>query len=143
MEKEKVEYREIVKRLWNASAWAVVPGRAEVYIDGQSNILDYPEFAEDVRKMQTLLRAFEEKGILLQLLTKAMERGGVRVYIGHESQCDEMAECSLIVSNYCRGGVPLGTLGIIGPKRMDYSRVIPLVEFAAKAVGEKLEQIGG
>ena len=141
LEQEKSEYREILKRFWNVGTWAIDPGRAEVYIDGQSNILDYPEFADDARKMKALLRAFEQKEILLQLLNKAADGGGIRIYIGHESQCDEMSECAFIVSNYCRGGIPLGSLGIIGPKRMDYSRVIPLVQFAAKAVGEKLGRI--
>ena len=143
MEKDRVQVRRILERFWNASAWDLERERTEVYIDGQNNILDYPEFSEDVRKMRGLLRAFEKKEVLLQLLKKATEGEGTRVYIGQESQWDEMAGCSLIMSNYCRGGVSLGTLGIIGPKRMDYSWVIPLVEFAAKAVGEKLEQIGG
>lgn len=143
MESEKEKYRQILDRIWNVSEWILEEDRTEVYIDGQSNILDYPEFSVDIRKMKTLLRALEEKGMLLQLLDKVMEGKGIKVYIGTESQWDEMADCSLIMSNYYQGGVPLGTLGIIGPKRMDYSRVIPLVEFAAQVVGEKLEKMGG
>jgi len=143
MEKDRVRYRRILEKFWNAGVWNLEGERTEVYIDGQSNILDYPEFSEDVKKMKGLLRAFEQKEALLQLLNQAVEGEGTRIYIGQETQWDDMAECSLIMSNYCRDGVPLGALGIIGPKRMDYSWVIPLVEFAAKAVGERLEKIGG
>jgi len=143
METEKIQYDRILGRLWSLKKWVREEDRTEVYIDGQSNILDYPEFSDDVKKMKVLLNAFEEKEMLLQLLDKAMGGEGIQVYIGIESQWNEMAECSLIFSSYYQGGVPQGTLGVIGPKRMDYSRVIPLVEFAAKAVGEKLEQIGG
>jgi heat-inducible transcriptional repressor len=56
---------------------------------------------------------------------------------------EEMADCSLIATTYHQRGVPLGTLGLIGPKRMDYSRMIPLVDFTAKAVGAKLEEMEG
>jgi len=139
---EQAMYNRILERIWNTKLWFMGGAdRTEVYIDGQGNILDYPEFSEDIEKMKSLLRAFEEKEIMLQLLDKAMEEDGIQVYIGIESQWDDIAGCSLIMSSYYQGGIPLGTLGVIGPKRMDYSRVIPLVEFAAKAVGEKLEQI--
>jgi heat-inducible transcriptional repressor len=141
MEKHQLQLHRILDRLCNAVVGGPEPDRAEIYIDGQSNILDYPEFSEDVRKMKKLFGAFEEKEWLLRVLDKAMEGEGIQVYIGVESQLDQMSECSLIFSRYHRGGIPLGTLGIIGPKRMDYSRVIPLVKFAAKAVGDKLEQM--
>jgi heat-inducible transcriptional repressor len=141
METQQMQIHRILERLCNAVAGDPEPERTEIYIDGQSNILDYPEFSEDVRKMKKLFGAFEEKGKLLRVLDQAMEGEGIQVYIGVESQLDQMSECSLIFSRYDRGGIPLGTLGVIGPKRMDYSRVIPLVEFAAKAVGDKLEQM--
>jgi len=115
---------------------------ADVYIDGQSHILEYPEFTEDIEKLKVLWDAFEEKKILLQLLDKAMEVDGIQVYIGAENQLDSMAACSFVASSYCRDGMPLGTIGVIGPKRMDYSRVIPLVQYTALVVGIKLQEIG-
>ncbi len=142
IESEKNQVRRILDRLWNTRTWLLETEQTGLYIDGQSKLLDYPEFAEDIQKMKALLRAFEEKEMLFQLVDKVMEEEGIRVYIGSESEWNEMADCSLIMSSYYKGGTPLGTLGIIGPKRMDYSRVIPLVEFAAKAVGEKLETMG-
>jgi heat-inducible transcriptional repressor len=141
MEAEKDQYDRILFRVWNSSRRALEADQTDVYIDGQSNILDYPEFSEDVQKMKCLLRAFEEKEIMLQLLDMAMEGGGIQVYIGVENQVEEMIDCSLIATTYHQRGVPLGTLGLIGPKRMDYSRMIPLVDFTAKAVGAKLEEM--
>ena len=143
MEVEKDQYDRILSRVWNSSRSVLEAERADVYIDGQSNILDYPEFSEDLQKMKSLLRAFEEKEIMLQLLDMAMEGLGIQVYIGGENQMEEMADCSLIATTYHQRGVPMGTLGLIGPKRMDNSRMIPLVDFTAKAVGAKLEEMEG
>jgi heat-inducible transcriptional repressor len=71
----------------------------------------------------------------------ALEGLGIQVYIGGENKVEEMADCSLIATTYHQRGTPLGTLGLIGPKRMDYSRMIPLVDFTAKVVGAKLEEM--
>ncbi len=141
MRTQRIQIRSLLERLCNAALRGPESDRSEVYIDGQSNILDYPEFTEDVRKIKALFGAFEEKEMFLRVLDSAMEGEGIQVYIGIESRLDEMSDCSLIFRRYYRGGTPLGTLGVIGPKRMDYSRVIPLVEFAAKTVGEKLERM--
>ncbi len=144
MEAEKDQVDRILYKVWDSSRRALETEAGErIYIDGQSNILDYPEFAEDIEKMKSLLRAFEEKEIIVHLLDMAMEGEGIQVYIGSENQVEEMEDCSLIATTYYQRGVPLGTVGLIGPKRMDYSRVIPLVDFTAKAVGARLEELGG
>ncbi len=143
VETEKLQYHQILQRIWNSRWLMLDAARTEVYIDGQSNILDYPEFNADIEKLKFILKTFEEKEIILKLLDMAMEGAGIQVYIGAENHLGEMSDCSLIASTYYRNGIPLGTLGLIGPKRMDYSRVIPLVEFTARAVGARLEEIGG
>ncbi len=143
MEAEKDQYDRILSRVWNSSRRVLEAEQAELYIDGQTNILDYPEFSEDLDKLKSLLRAFEEKEIMLQLLDMAMEGMGIQVYIGEENRVEEMADCSLIAVTYHQRGVPRGTVGLIGPKRMDYSRMIPLVDFTAKVVGAKLEEMEG
>jgi heat-inducible transcriptional repressor len=143
MEADEDQYDQILSRVWDSSRRVLEAEQTDVYIDGQSNILDYPEFSEDLQKMKSLLRAFEEKELMLQLLDMALEGLGIQVYIGGENQVEEMADCSLIAATYHQSGVPLGTLGLIGPKRMDYSRLIPLVDFTAKAVGAKLQEMEG
>lgn len=139
---EKDKYDRVLHRIYNGGRKFLQEDDADVYIDGQSHILEYPEFVEDMEKLRVLWDAFEEKKLLLQLLDKAMEMEGIHVYIGAESEMVSMADCSVVASSYCRDGMPLGTIGVIGPKRMDYSRVIPLVQYTARVVGSKLQEIG-
>jgi heat-inducible transcriptional repressor len=91
--------------------------------------------------MTDLFRAFEEKATMVKLLDKLVEPKGVQIAIGSESQVQEMEDCSLITSTYGCGGRVWGALGVIGPRRMNYSRVIPLVDYTAKLLTEVLEAI--
>jgi heat-inducible transcriptional repressor len=141
MESEKTQFDLIRSRILQWSHSALEEELPEIYIDGQSNILDQPEFAEHIEKMKALFKAFEAKGILIRLLDKVMEVQRIQIYIGAESELDEMADCSVVAMCYCRAGIPIGTLGILGPKRMNYSRVIPLVEYTARIVCDVLEGI--
>lgn len=109
-----------------------------VYIEGKTNILKYPELCER-EKMKALFEAFEEKSILIKLLEKCMTAQGVQIFIGSESQCNAMQECSIVVSPYITTKNLSGTLGIVGPMRMDYRRVIPLVSYTAQILGELME----
>jgi heat-inducible transcriptional repressor len=111
---------------------------ADVFIDGRTNILEEPEFSS-LSKMRDLFRAFEEKATMIRLLDTCLEPQGVKIAIGSESQIREMETCSLITSTYSFGGKVLGALGVIGPRRMNYSKVIPLVDYTAKLVTEILE----
>lgn len=109
----------------------------DLYIEGATNILSYPEFA-DVKAMRLLLKAFEEKGIIVRLLDKTMNEGGLQVFIGSEIEEQSLRSCSIIASPYTRGDVVVGTLGVIGSIRMNYSSVIPLVEYTAEVVSDIL-----
>ncbi len=111
---------------------------ADVFIEGKTNILNEPEFS-NVSKMTELFRAFEEKATMIKLLDKFMEPKGVQIAIGSENQVQEMETCSVVTSTYSCGGEVLGVLGVIGPQRMNYSRVIPLVSYTAKLLTEILE----
>jgi heat-inducible transcriptional repressor len=111
---------------------------SDVFIEGKTNILNEPEFS-NVSRMTDLFRTFEEKAIMVKLLEKFMAPKGVQIAIGSESQVQEMETCSVVTSTYGCGGDVLGVLGVIGPRRMNYSRVIPLVGYAAKLLTEILE----
>jgi heat-inducible transcriptional repressor len=113
------------------------PERAKVYIDGQLNILNHPEFS-DLEKMKAIFGAFEEKSRLINILDKCLGDGGLQVLIGSENQVEEMRDCSLVTATYKAGEAVKGTLGVIGPTRMEYSNVIPLVEYAAHMVSQML-----
>ncbi|MGB7574102.1 MAG: heat-inducible transcriptional repressor HrcA [Thermodesulfobacteriota bacterium] len=110
----------------------------DVFIEGRTNILNEPDFS-NVSRMSDLFRTFEEKVTMLKLLDKFMDPKGVQIAIGSESQVQEMETCSVVTSTYSCGGEVLGVLGVIGPRRMNYSRVIPLVGYTAKLLTEVLE----
>jgi heat-inducible transcriptional repressor len=110
----------------------------DVFIEGTTNILNEPEFS-NVSRMTDLFRTFEEKATMVRLLDKFMGPKGLKIAIGSESQVQEMETCSVVTSTYSCGGEVLGVLGVIGPRRMNYSRVIPLVGYTAKLLTEILE----
>jgi heat-inducible transcriptional repressor len=110
----------------------------DVFIEGRTNIISEPEFW-NLSRMADLFRAFEEKATMVRLLNKCMEPKGVQIAIGSESRVQEIEACSLVTSTYSYKGEVLGALGVIGPRRMNYSRVIPLVDYTAKLLTEILE----
>ncbi len=112
---------------------------SEVYIEGQTNLLNNPEFA-DVERMRRILEAFENKSRIIRLLDMTLRNtSGVQIILGTESDLQELNEISLISSPYRRGDTLVGVLGVIGPLRMDYSRIIPVVEFTASLLSQILE----
>ncbi|MBI4620684.1 MAG: heat-inducible transcription repressor HrcA [Desulfobacterales bacterium] len=110
----------------------------DIYIGGKCNIFEFPEFC-DVEKMKTILRTFEEKNILIKLLDKAMGADGIQIFIGTESQSQEMEGCSIVISPYTWKDYALGTLGVIGPTRMNYCDVVPIVDYTAKMVSKIMD----
>lgn len=97
----------------------------EIYTSGTTNILKYPEL-RDSQKASELLSAFEEKKQLADLVndTLTSEETGIQVYIGDESPVKNMKDCSVVTATYQLGEGLQGTIGIIGPKRMDYENVV-------------------
>jgi len=139
MEGERIAYDNLMKQALKLGHRAFNrQEEKELYIDGKMNILDEPEFA-DVEKMKSLFRAFEEKSFLITLLDKCLAGEGVQITIGSESEFSEMEGCSLISAPYGRLDRTSGILGILGPRRMNYSRVISLVEYTAQLLTEILE----
>ncbi|NLP36530.1 MAG: heat-inducible transcription repressor HrcA [Firmicutes bacterium] len=96
-----------------------------VFLGGTSNILNQPEF-KDVEKLKHLLTLFEEGERLTLLLETSMD--GLSIRIGTENVLAEMKDCSLITASYSLHGRPLGTIGVLGPTRMEYARVITIIE---------------
>jgi heat-inducible transcriptional repressor len=111
----------------------------DVFIEGKTNILNEPEFS-NVSRMTDLFRTFEEKATMLKLLDKFLDPKGVQIAIGSESQVQEMETCSLVTSTYGCAGQTWGALGVIGPRRMNYSKIIPLVDYSARLLTEILER---
>ncbi len=112
---------------------------ADLIIETRLTLLDQPEFS-DPRRLRDLFEALETKTRLLEVLDDVLEPDGVSVAIGEEIDDPALRRCALVASSYGGGAgrEPLGVLGVIGPSRMDFARVIPLVEYLSKGVTVKL-----
>ncbi|NLI81860.1 MAG: heat-inducible transcription repressor HrcA [Deltaproteobacteria bacterium] len=142
MKKEKVLFDELYAKALDMSQRVFQENleSGDVFIEGQTNLLNNPEFS-DVQRLRRILEALEDKSRIVKLLDMTLETtGGVRITLGSESELKELREISLISSPYWRGDTLLGVLGVIGPLRMDYSRIIPVVEFTASLLSELLEE---
>ncbi|WP_455217601.1 heat-inducible transcriptional repressor HrcA [Kaarinaea lacus] len=106
---------------------------------GQTNLMGYQEMA-DMTRLKQLFDAFNEKQGILHLLDKSLQARGVQIFIGQESGFEVLDQCSVITAPYSNNDEILGVLGIIGPKRMAYDRIIPVVDVTAKMLGAVLKQ---
>jgi heat-inducible transcriptional repressor len=89
--------------------------------------------------MKRIVQTFEQKSILIDLLDRGLESEGVQVIIGSETAYSELSDCSLITAAYSGKRGTLGTLGVIGPNRMPYSTIIPIVDYTANLISRLLD----
>lgn len=142
MNREKIAYDRLMERALKLGERALVDmDDRELFMEGKVKIFDAPEFS-DSEKMKGLLQALEEKGFLLKLLDQSLRTLGVQIVIGSEFDHCEMAECSLVTATYGMPGSPRGTLGVIGPMRMNYPRVISLVDYTARLLTQNIVRSG-
>ena len=111
-----------------------------VVISGERNLLGVNDLATDMDKLRALFDLFDHKTRLLQLLDISGRAQGVQIYIGGESKLVPLDELSLVVAPYEVDGQVVGTLGVIGPTRMAYERVIPIVDITAKLLSNALSR---
>jgi len=110
----------------------------EMHLGGTTNILDQPEF-KDREKLRGLIEVLEEKKLLAEFISSRGIKEGITITIGKEIERGEIQSCSLVTSPYQAGKVS-GTIGIIGPTRMRYSKLVSLVEYTAKRLSEVLSR---
>ncbi|HSD21417.1 MAG TPA: heat-inducible transcriptional repressor HrcA [Anaeromyxobacter sp.] len=113
------------------------PDEERVLVDGEESFLDAPEFA-NVRKARALLKAFAEKDRILRVLDRVLTAQEVQIFIGAESEFAAVPDVSVVAAPYGRGDHVLGTLAVVGPTRMNYARVIPLVDLTARQLSRAL-----
>jgi heat-inducible transcriptional repressor len=113
------------------------PGEGQVLAHGEETFLDAPEFA-DVQKARALLKAFAEKDRILRVLDRVLSAHEVQIFIGAESEFAAVPDVSVVAAPYALGGRVLGTLAVVGPTRMNYARVIPLVDLTARQISRAL-----
>jgi heat-inducible transcriptional repressor len=110
----------------------------EVVVSGERNLLSVSDFSSDMGHMRQLFDLFEQKTQLIRLLDVSTQADGVRIYIGGESQVVPFEDLSVVTAPYEVDGQVVGTLGVIGPQRMPYERMIQIVDVTAKLVSNAL-----
>jgi len=121
-----------------AAVMPVAAAAGEILLDGQSNLVAE---AADLERARTVLRTLEEKDQIVKLLDRTLAAPGICVFIGAEANLADLDDISVVAASYGNDERPLGTIGVIGPSRMNYSRVIPLVDFTADVISEILPRI--
>lgn len=114
-----------------------LPGGPEVLVDGAPSLLIHPEMA-DIQRARRMFDAFADKARLVKLLNHCLQGNGVRVLIGDDSELTSELDFSVVATAYGVGDQARGTLGIIGPSRMEYERIIPLVHFLGESLSRAL-----
>ena len=109
-----------------------------VVIAGERNLLQIDELSTNVSSLRKLFEIFERRTSLMQLLDNSQRAEGIQIFIGGESGYLALDECSMITAPYEADGQVVGTLGVIGPTRMAYERVIPIVDITAKLLSNAL-----
>lgn len=131
-------FEEVLRLLTNSLRSA---GTERLRVDGTINIMEQPEFKE-VDKLRPLLALLSGEGAL-RMLSGAPGSGGVSVRIGEENAIPDIRECSVVTSAYEIAGRPLGVIGVLGPTRMEYQRVVAVVEYVAACLSEIISRMGG
>lgn len=122
--------------IFSKEVFSAVTGNDLVF-DGESHLIDQPEFA-DSNQLKELLGMLEEKKQLLHLLSRCKQASGIQIFIGAEVGNKAMDSVSIVIAPFKKEGRILGTLGVIGPMRMEYSHVVPVVDFTAKLLEDIL-----
>jgi heat-inducible transcriptional repressor len=149
MSEEKALYDRLLRNavlLCDRSLEGEEASAGDVYVDGASNMLTKPDFV-DVERMRDLFRTFEEKSRLIKILNECVSReqpafrGDVNVVIGREHPTSSMRNCALITAPYRMGfNENPGTLGVVGPMRIEYSRIMAMVNYMARLIERRLNE---
>lgn len=122
------------------AAGSTPEGDQDYVLRGETRLLDQPEIAHNIDRMRELFHLFEQRSQLMHLLDIGQHAGGIQIYIGAESGVSPLDECSVITAPYTANGEVVGTLGVIGPTRMAYERIIPIVDITARLLSHALSQ---
>ncbi len=123
-----------------ASSKAVAEGNEQYVISGERNLLAVRDLSQDMSRMRQLFELFEYKTSLVQILDLSLRGEGVQIFIGGESGVSAPDEVSVVTAPYKVSGEVVGTVGVIGPTRMAYDRVVPIVDVTAKLLSSALSQ---
>ncbi|HKU46958.1 MAG TPA: heat-inducible transcriptional repressor HrcA [Burkholderiales bacterium] len=143
LHQELREVREDMTRLMSAAleaGTALANGAEQYVISGERNLFAVKDLSQDMGRVKQLLELFERKTSLIKILDLALKGQGVQIFIGGESGFAAPDDVSVVTSPYKVDGEVLGTVGVIGPTRMAYERVIPIVDVTAKLLSSALSK---
>ena len=132
------EIASLMKAALDASSEALSEGQDEVVVVGERKLLDVNDLSQDLGQLRKAFDLFEQKAQLIRLLDVSSKGEGVNIYIGGESQTVPIEQLSVVTAPYEVDGQVVGTLGVIGPTRMHYNRMIEIVDITARLVGNAL-----
>ena len=132
----------LMQRALEAGSEAMTQAAETVVISGERNLLSVADLSDNMERLRRLFELFEHKTHLAQLLDASSRAPGVQIFIGGESELVPMEQMSVVTAPYAVDGRIVGTLGVVGPTRMAYERVIPIVDVTAKLVSTALSQPG-
>lgn len=135
----RTEIGNLMKTAVDAGVQAI-ESQAEVVVAGERNLLSVSEFSNDLGNLRRMFDLFEQKAQLMQLLDLSNQADGVRIFIGGEGQVVPYQDLSIVSAPYEVDGTVVGTLGVIGPQRMPYERMIQIVDITSKLVSNALSQ---
>ena len=130
----------LMQRAVQATGQAVSENNDPVVFAGERNLLSISDLSDNMERLRRLFDLFQQRTALTQLLDASIRGAGVQIYIGGESELVPMDHLSVVVAPYEVDGRVVGTLGVVGPTRMAYDRVIPIVDITAKLVSSTLSQ---
>jgi heat-inducible transcriptional repressor len=140
MSQEKALYDLLLKNVVSVGGRAFAgQGEPDLFLDGTSNMLDQREF-EDADRMRGVFKAFEEKSRLVKILNACISGSGIRVVIGHENPDPDLHDLALVTAGYPLEGESGWGLGVLGSTRMEYARVMALVDHVARSLAHALEE---
>ena len=137
------EIAQLMRAAVQIGSEALSQAQDEVVISGERNLLAVSDFSSDMNQLRRAFGLFEQKAQLIRLLDMSSEAEGVRIFIGGESQTVPIEQLSVVSAPYEVDGQVVGTLGVIGPTRMPYDRMIQIVDITARLVTNALSSPGG
>jgi heat-inducible transcriptional repressor len=142
MSSEKAKVDTLIKQALDLGMTALkaVEDVPEMVIQGKDTVFNKPDLS-DLGKLRDVVNAFEDKGRIVRILNRVLEVPGVSVLLGEEMKNIGIDNFSMVATGYHKKNIPVGSLGVIGPIRMDYTRVIPLVGYMASFLSEFLEDM--
>ena len=140
MKQLREDMTQLMTAALEAGSEALSQSRPEYVVSGERNLLDSHDLASNMSRLRELFELFETKTVLMQILELSTRAQGVQIFIGGESGIAPLDECSVVTAPYEVDGQVIGTVGVVGPTRMAYERVIPIVDITAKLVSSALSQ---